>query len=154
MGTGRRHRQRSPTVRSRNRLQHCQPQLRQIQAHNGSVRGQRGSRLDLFSLVFSARDQIPSYEVEGTKREVNENTMVVLALSGDKLQFSLINPNVPQRLLLTWTGTYVATVAETTVDVFEVSPYRSITVATRASGGGAASVVIKIYACDSTGAVP
>ena len=80
--------------------------------------------------------------------------MVVLTLSGDRSQLSLINPNVPQRLQLTWTGTYVATVAETTVDIFEVSPYRSITVATRASGGGAASVVIKIYACDSTGAVP
>ena len=80
--------------------------------------------------------------------------MVVLILVGDQGQKSLINPNVPQRLVLTYTGTYVATVAETTVDILEVSPYRSITVGSRASGGGAASVVIKIYACDSTGTVP
>ena len=80
--------------------------------------------------------------------------MVVLVLTGDSGQRSIINPNVPQRLQLTYTGTYVATVAETTVDTVEVSPYHSIAVSTRASGGGAASVVIKIYACDSTGAVP
>jgi len=80
--------------------------------------------------------------------------VAILQLVGDSSQRSIIAPSVPQRVVLTYIGTYVATVAETTVDIVEVSPYRSITVSTRASGAGAASVVIKIYACDSTGTVP
>src|SRR5438128_2628067 len=77
--------------------------------------------------------------------------MVVLVLVGDPSQKTPPSPSLPERRVLTWTGTYTATVGETTVDVLEVSFARSIQVATRASGGGAASVVIKIYACDSTG---
>jgi hypothetical protein len=77
--------------------------------------------------------------------------MVVLVLVGDPSQLTPPSPSLPERRALTWTGTYAATVVETTVQVMEVSFARSIQVATRASGGGAASVIIKIYACDTTG---
>jgi hypothetical protein len=49
-------------------------------------------------------------------------------------------------------GSFGATeAAETTVDIIQVNPYRSIVFSTQATAWGTATVALKIYPCDAAG---
>ena len=53
--------------------------------------------------------------------------------------------------IIKYTGNFGATEAETTVDIVPVDSYRSIVMSVVASAWGTATVVVKIYPCDSQG---
>ncbi len=60
-------------------------------------------------------------------------------------------PSRPVSTIIKYSGNFGATETETTVDIVPVDAYRSILMSVIGSAWGTATVVVKIYPCDSQG---